>query len=156
LIFNSLQSALDKELNDVEAMMTIQTPLHAEHQLDQLAGQFAHWRQTRTHPHSQIPPDLWTQAVALTAVVPPSRVAKQLRLRLADLKKQIATRHAAPTALPPTSLGFVEVPPVPARPPATATIQLELSRADGTRLCLHAPATTLPLDAVVHAFVEGH
>jgi hypothetical protein len=136
--------------------MTIQTPLHAEHQLDQLAGQFAHWRQTRTHPHSPIPTELWAHAVALTAVVPPSRVAKQLRLRLADLKKQMAARHAAPPAGPPLAVGFVEVPPVPARPQATATIQLELSRADGTRLCLHAPAATLPLEAVVRAFVEGH
>ena len=136
--------------------MTIQTPLHAEHQLDQLAGQFAHWRQTRTHPHSPIPPELWAHAVALTTVVPPSRVAKQLRLRLADLKKQMAARHAAPPAGPPLAVGFVEVPPVPARPQATATIQLELSRADGTRLCLHAPAATLPLEAVVRAFVEGH
>jgi hypothetical protein len=136
--------------------MTIQTPLHAEHQLDQLAGQFAHWRQTRTHPHSPIPPELWAHAVALTAVVPPSRVAKQLRLRLADLKKQMAARHAAPPAGPPLAVGFVEVPPVPARPQAPATIQLELSRADGTRLCLHAPAAMLPLEAVVRAFVEGH
>ena len=39
--------------------MTIPTPLHAEHQLDQVAGQFAHWRQTRPHPHSPIPPELW-------------------------------------------------------------------------------------------------
>jgi hypothetical protein len=30
--------------------MKIESPLHAEHQLDQLAGQFEHWRQTRTHP----------------------------------------------------------------------------------------------------------
>ena len=52
--------------------MTIQTPLHAEHQLDQLAGQFAHWRQTRPHPHSPIPSELWAQAVALTTVVSPS------------------------------------------------------------------------------------
>ena len=58
--------------------MTIQTPLHAEHQLDQLAGQFAHWRQTRPHPHSPIPSALWAHAVALTAVVPLSRVATQL------------------------------------------------------------------------------
>ena len=137
--------------------MTIQTPLHAEHQLDQLAGQFAHWRQTRTHPHSPIPPELWAPAVALAAIVPPSRVAKQLRLRLADLKKQIATRQAVPPVVPhpPTSLGFVEVPPAPARAQATPTIQLELSRPDGTRLCLHAPAALLPLDTVVRAFVEG-
>jgi len=82
-------------------------------------------------------------------------VAKQLRLRLADLKKQIATRHAAPTAMPPPSLGFVAVPPAPARAQATPMMQLELSRADGTRLCLHAPAAMLPLDAVGRAFVAG-
>jgi len=135
--------------------MKIETPLHAEHQLDQLAGQCAHWRQTRPPPHRPIPPERWAHAVALTAGVPPSRVAKQLRLRLADLKKQIATRHAAPTAMPPPSLGFVAVPPAPARAQATPMMQLELSRADGTRLCLHAPAAMLPLDAVGRAFVAG-
>lgn len=136
--------------------MTIQTPLHAAHQLDQVAGQFAHWRQTRTHPHSQIPPELWAHAVALTAVIPPSRVAKQLRLRLADLKKQIATRQGAPTALPPTSVGFVEVPLLPSRPQTSGTTQIELHRADGTRLCIHAPESTLPLAALVRAFLEVH
>ena len=59
--------------------MEIQTPLHADHQLDQLAGQFAHWRQTRTHPSERIPQPFWEQAVALAAALPPSRVAKQLR-----------------------------------------------------------------------------
>ncbi len=136
--------------------MTIQTPLHAEHQLDQLAGQFAHWRQTRTHPHSQIPPELWAQAVGLTAVVPPSRVAKQLRLRLADLKKQMATQHASPTAMPPASLSFVEVPLSPAGSQTPATTQIELHRADGTRLCIHTSVATLPLDALVRALLEGH
>jgi hypothetical protein len=97
--------------------------------------------------------------VALTAVVSPSRVAKQLRLRLADLKKQIATRHAAaPPAVPhpPTSLGFVEVPLPSARPQAPSTIQIELHRTDGSRLCIHAAASALPLDTVVRAFLEGH
>src|SRR2546427_7303140 len=113
-------------------MMTIQTPLHAEHQLDHLAGQFAHWRQTRPHPHSQIPSELWAHAVALTPVVSPSRVATQLRLRLADLKKQLATRQASPPAVPhpPPALGFVEVPLPPARPQAPSTIQLKLHRPD--------------------------
>jgi hypothetical protein len=139
----------------MEAIMTIQTPLHAEHQLDPLAGQFSHWRQTRTHPHDRMPPELWAQAVALTAVVPPARVAKQLRLRLADLKKQMATRQS-PTAIPPTALGFVEVPRPPSRPQTSATTQIELHRADGTRLCIHTPETTLPLDALVRAFLEVH
>ncbi|SRR5216683_1463416 len=136
--------------------MEITTPIHADHQLDQLAGQFAHWRQTRPHPYAPIPPALWEHAVALAAVLPPARVAQQLRVRLADLKKQMAARQASSTVVPPASLGFVEVPPAPARSQATPTIQLELSRADGTRLCLHAPVATLPLDALIRAFVEGH
>ena len=137
--------------------MAIQTPLHAEHQLDQLAGQYAHWRQTRPHPHSPIPSELWAHAVALTAVVPPSRVAQQLRLRLADLKKQIVTRHAAgPPAVPPppTSLGFVEVPSAPSWPPPAGAIQIELSRTDGTRLRIHGAAATLALEPLVRVFLE--
>ena len=131
--------------------MKIESPLHAEHQLDQLAGQFEHWRQTRTHPGERFPQALWDQAVALAATLPPSRVAKQLRLRLIDLKKQMAAPHAAPS-LP---LGFVEVPSAPARPQAAVATQFELSRADGTRLCLHTPLSPLLLDALVRAFVEG-
>jgi len=131
------------------------TLLQADHQLDQLAAQFTHWRQTRPHPSARIPQPFWEQAVALTAVMPPSRVAKQLRLRLQDLKKQMGRRAAAPAAGSPTALGFVEVPPASAWPQATPTIQLELSRTDGTRLCLYSPASSLPLEMVVRAFVEG-
>jgi hypothetical protein len=75
--------------------------------------------------------------VALTAVVSPPRVAKQLRLRLADLKKPIATRHATvPPAVPhpSTSLGFVEVPSASSWPQPSGAIQIELSRTDGTWL----------------------
>jgi hypothetical protein len=139
----------------VEVNMKIESPLHAEHQLDQLAGQFEHWRQTRTHPSERFPHALWDQAVALAATLPPSRVAKQLRLRLTDLKKQMATPHAVPPAAPLMPLGFVEVPSAPDGPQPTAATQLELSRADGTRLCLHAPMSPLLLDALVRAFVEG-
>ena len=135
--------------------MKIETPLHAEHQLDQLAAQFEHWRQTRRHPGERFPQALWDQAVALAATLPPARVAKQLRLRLTDLKKQMATPHAAPPAVPPMPLGFVEVPSAPAGPQSTTATQLELSRADGTRLCLQAPMSPLLLDVVVRAFVEG-
>ena len=131
--------------------MKIETPLHAEHQLDQLAAQFEHWRQTRRYPAERFPQALWDQAVALAATLPPTRVAKQLRLRLIDLKKQMAAPHVAP-ALP---LGFVEVPSAPARPQPAVATQLELSRADGTRLCLHIPLATPLLEALVRAFVEG-
>ena len=135
--------------------MQIESPLHAEHQLDQLAAQFEHWRQTRTHPSERFPQALWEQAVALATALPPARVAKQLRLRLTDLKKQMATPHAAPPATSPMPLGFVEVPSAPAGLQSTAATQLELSRVDGTRLCLPAPMSPLLLDVVIRAFVEG-
>ena len=136
--------------------MTITTPLHGDHQLDQLAAQFAHWRQTRTHPGERFPQALWDQAVALAATLPPSRVAKQLRLRLIDLKKQMATSPAAPALAPPRSLDFVEVPAAPSGPQPTGAIQIELSRADGTRLCIHGAELTVPLAPLVRAFLEVH
>ena len=127
--------------------MKIETPLHAEHQLDQLAAQFEHWRQTRTHPGERFPQALWDQAVALASALSPSRVAKQLQLRLTDLKKQIATAPpAAPVTPPPIS---------PSWPQPPAAIPIELSRPDGTRLCIHCSASALPLEAVVRAFVEA-
>ena len=135
--------------------MTMTTPLHSDHQLDQLAAQFAHWRQSRLHPSERIPRELWDRAVALAATLPPSRVARQVRVRLADLKKQMVARHQAPAAVPPRPLGFVEVSPGPSGPQPTDAPQLELSRADGTRLCIYTPLATLPLDALVRAFVEG-
>ena len=58
--------------------MKIETPLHAEHQLDHVAGQFAQWRQIRTQPRERISETLWDQAVALTPALSPSRVAKHL------------------------------------------------------------------------------
>ena len=89
----------------------------------------------------------------MAVTLPPSRVAKQLRLRLTDLKKQMATSPASPA--PPMSLGFVEVPTAPSGPPPTGALQIELFRADGTRLCIHGFEAPLPLEALVRAFVEG-
>jgi hypothetical protein len=151
-----LQSSLEKESDDMEAIMTSMTPaLHTDHQLDQLAGQFDHWRQTRAHLSERIPHALWDQAVALTATVPPARVAKQLRLRLADLKKQMAYRQGSAAAVVPQPVGFVEVPLAPTELARPEVVRLELSRPDGTRLSLHVPASLLSLDTVIHAFVES-
>lgn len=134
--------------------MTIETPLHAAHQLDQLAGQFEAWRQRRAHPHERIPEPLWAQAVALTATLPPARVAKQLRLRGNDLKKQISKRQGAPDT-GPTPRGFIEVPPLPPRPPAPGGLDIELHRPDGTRLRLLVPAASLSLATLIQSFVEA-
>src|SRR5262245_21047027 len=135
--------------------MTSTTPLHGDHQLDQLAAQFAHWRQTRTHPSERIPHELWDRAVAVAATLPPSRVAKQVRIRLMDLKKRMATQYEGTPPGSPLSLGFVEVPSAPTSPPPAVVTQIELSRADGTRLCMHTPMAPPALEALVRAFVEG-
>ena len=134
--------------------MKIETPWHAEHQLDQLAGQFEHWRQTRPSPRSRIPPELWDQAVSLTQALSLSRVAKQLRLGWTDLKKQIAAHRESTAVPPPTTLGFVEVPPAPSWPQAPPATQIEIHRVDGARLCIHYSASTPPLVALVRSFLE--
>jgi hypothetical protein len=118
-------------------MMTI-ARLHTDHQLDQLAAQFEHWRQHRAHPRERIPKPLWDQAVALTETLAPSRVATHLRLGVADLKKQIALRQGNP-AHTTTPIGFVEIPPAPASPHSPGSFEMELQRPDGARLRLHAP-----------------
>lgn len=134
--------------------MKINTPLHAAHQLDQVAGQFEHWRRTRIHPRDRIPQALWDQAVALARVLPHSRVAQHLRLSANDLKKQMAMTHQETTAMPPLPLGFVEVPSAPAWPQPSGTTQVEVHRVDGTRLCIHSAESPLPLEALVRAFLE--
>lgn len=135
--------------------MKIETPLHTDHQLDQLAGQFEHWRQTRSHPGERIPQHLWDQAAALARVLPRSRVAQHLRLSPSDLNKHIATRPEATPASPRTSTPFIEVPRVPACSPPTATVEIDLERPDGARLHLRCPESTAPVAALVRAFLEG-
>ena len=135
--------------------MPLDTPLHADHQLDQLCGQFEHWRQTRLHSHERIPEYLWDQAVALTETLAPSRVATHLRLGVADLKKQIALRQPEPAqnAVPPV---FVELPPAPVSPANRQGFELDLQRADGARLRLDAPnSAVLAVAAIVQRFLEA-
>lgn len=124
--------------------MKTHTSLHADHQLDQLAGQFEHWRQNRSHPSERIPQYLWDQAAALAQVLPRSRVAQHLRLSPSDLNKHMATR---PNATPATSRmppPFVEVPSVPACAPAPAAIEIELERPDGHASTSGAPSPLHP------------
>jgi hypothetical protein len=136
-------------------MSTPHASLHADHQLDQLAGQFAHWRQTRSYPSERIPQHLWDQAAALAQVLPRSRVAQHLRLSPSDLIKHMATRPEATPATPRTAPPFVAVPSVPACLPAPAAIEIDLERPDGARLHLRCPESTALVAALVRAFLEG-
>lgn len=136
--------------------MRINTPLHTDHQLDQLAGQFEHWRQNRSHPSERIPQTLWKQAAALAKALPYCRVAQHLRLSPSDLKKHMEALPQSPSRVP--ALRFVELPPLPEpeRPGVRPDTEIELQRADGARLHLRCGDATLPLAALVRAFLEAH
>ncbi len=137
----------------MKAIMKIETPLHIDHQLDQLAGQFEHWRQTRSHRGERIPQPLWDQAVALARVLPRTRVAQHLRLSSNDLKKQMAAQLEPNAAACRTTPGFVEVPTAPVQPQAPSVTEIELQRKDGARLRLQALDTSLA--DIVRSFVEA-
>ena len=135
--------------------MKTMMPAHAEHHLTQMADRFDHWRQTRTTPAAPIPPDLWEQAIALTAMLPITRVARRLRVSGGELKKRCAAHSATPSPpAAPAALSFVEVPAAPAWPLPTAGLELELHRPDGTRLRIVAQEPQVPLLAVVQACLE--
>lgn len=137
--------------------MSINTPFHTDHPLDQLAGQFEHWRQNRSHPAERIPHALWDQAaaLALATALPASRVAKHLRLSPSDLKKHLTARQQPASRVSTPALRVVEVPPAPAHPLVGPATESELQRADGARLRLRAGESTLPLATLVRAFLEA-
>ena len=134
--------------------MTTDAVLQAEPALADLADQFAQWRQTR-QSHEPIPPRLWSQAVALTALLPYSQVAKRLRLSPTDLKKRCLARPGMTLAetTPPTP-AFVAVTGVAVgAAPASPPLLIEVERPDGARLRVHA-APSLPVVAVLRVFLE--
>jgi hypothetical protein len=138
----------------LEALMKTISPAHAEDQLTSVANRFDEWRQTRTTRAALIPQHLWEQAIALTALFPLTRVARRLRVSGGELKKRCAAHHAARSAPASTALGFVEVTVPPVWPHPTEGIEIELHRADGTRLRLHAHESQPPLVALVRTFLE--
>ena len=128
--------------------------LQAEPALADLADQFAQWRQTRQQ-HEPIPPRLWSQAVALTALLPYSQVAKRLRLSPTDLKKHCLARPGMdPAEATPPVPAFLEVTGVAfGTEPVPHTVLIEVERPDGARLRIQS-AISLPLAAVLRAFLE--
>ena len=136
--------------------MRIHTQLSTDHQLDQLAGQFESWRQNRSHRSERIPQTLWKQAAALAKALPYCRVAQHLRLSPSDLKKHMETRPPSPSRVPAPAVHFVEVPQALERPLVRPDTEIDLQRADGARLHLRCGDATLPLAALVRAFLEAH
>jgi hypothetical protein len=158
----------------MEAIMTFDSALHAEHELADLAQHMAHWRAHRISTAEPIPEALWERAVALTAVLPRSRVAKRLGLSGQRMKQRCTAqqgdrsdldgRPMATNAVPAVPLGFVELPApstatpinpsVAASPGQPPRVEMELQRADGARLRLHYHEPP-PLEAVVRIFLEA-
>jgi hypothetical protein len=73
------------------------------------------------------------------------------------------TQHAASSPRPvgavdtvgvPAALGFVEVPSPSSWPLPALGMEIELQRADGARLRLHARESQLPLEALVRTVLE--
>lgn len=134
--------------------MTTELSLQAEAALADLAEQFERWRQSRATGQERIPPTLWEQAVALTAVLPCAQVARRLRLRSTDLRKRgLAGPAAVATEVAGPIPDFVEVTASWLGSAAPGATLIEVERPDGARLRLHY-RTAPPLAAVLRAFLE--
>lgn len=135
--------------------MSIERAAQAEQALSELAERFEHWRQTRASVHERIPAPLWEHAIALSRVLPDSRVAKRLRLSQTDLKKR-RLGHPAPVSIeapepPPPFVELTASPPWPTAAPEALLVEFE--RPDGARMRLRYPQSP-PLAALVQAFLE--
>ena len=132
--------------------MTLPIASQAEDQLRHVAQQFTQWRQRRTTPRGRIPPPLWAQAVALTHVLPLSRVAKGLGLCPQRLRKRGSGKpSAADVTADPVAPPFVEVHPTWRVP----TAEVEVQRADGRRLHLTAYEASPALAELLRTFLES-
>ncbi len=129
-------------------------PAHAEQELAQVAARFDQWRDHRATRRERIPNGLWEQAVALTTVLPLSRVAKCLRVSWQDLPQHCIAHHTPAVEPSSPTLSFVELPTTPAWPMPTLTAAVELQRPDGARLRMHSHEPQPPLVALVQTFLE--
>lgn len=131
--------------------MTMLSSAQAEDLLTDLAQQFAQWRASRTTPRGRIPQPLWAQAVALSQRLPLARVAKQLGLTPHTLKRRRAEAGAVtvPTS-PPRFSPFVEV-----QAPAWPTAEVEVQRADGTRLRITYSESAPALAPLLQTFLAS-
>jgi hypothetical protein len=126
-------------------------PPQVEDALSHLAQLFAQWRDSRTTPRGRIPTPLWAQAIALSQVLPLARVAKRLGLGPQALRRRGGGKAAVP-ATRLASLNFVEV-----QAPAwrTPTAEVEIQRADGTRLRITYHETPPALAPLLQTFLAS-
>jgi hypothetical protein len=114
--------------------------------------QFAQWRASRPTSRGRIPQPLWAQAIALTEHFPLTRVAQQLGLTPQVLKRR--RDETRPVAVPPPSPGtphFVEVQTSAWR---VSTAEVEVQRADGSRLRITYSDSVPALVPLLQTFLE--
>jgi hypothetical protein len=130
-----------------------QLPLaQVEEHLHHVTQQFSQWRTSRATLRGRIPHPLWAQAIALTEHLPLTRVAKQLGLTPQVLKRRRdETRPVAVAPPAPCPPHFVEV-----QAPAwrTSTAEVEVQRAEGTRLRITYSDSVPALVPLLQTFLE--
>lgn len=123
-----------------------------EEHLQHVTRQFAQWRASRPTSRGRIPQPLWAQAIALTASLPLTRVAHQLGLTPQVLKRRRDTARPGPESpCAPATPHFVEVPTAAWR---SSTAEIEVQRADGSRLRISYRDAVPALVPVLQTFLE--
>ena len=124
--------------------------------LEEVAEHFEQWRRNK-RKGERIPEQLWSEAVDLVSSYGVSRVARTLRLGGRDLNKR---RGMIKTGGSKDATGgetpFVEMDPVvmdQAVGPESASVWMELERADGMRLRIRA-AHGVDMLGLVERFME--
>ena len=106
--------------------------------LESVLQSFAAWRRTRPSKRSRIPRHLLEQAAEVCRWERPTKVARQLGLSYAVLKKQIESSGPGPVAFREVKQEFVEVNLEGAFP---ASLVVEILRAENETIRFSFPAT---------------
>jgi hypothetical protein len=102
--------------------------------LETVQQAFARWRQIRPHKRSRIPQKLLEQAAAACEAERPTRVARQLGISYAVLKKQLESKTSdnKETIINSTKQEFIKVDLKQTIPPAL-TIEVERNKQEVIR-----------------------
>lgn len=129
----------------------------ADHELNEAAKQFEHWRATRQSRREPIPQALWDEAARVSRRLPISWVARTLRLSAGELKRQRerrGERASVGRAQPVSPSTAVFVPAMASQATCLPGAEFEVHRLDGSRLCIRYPGDA-PVGAVLRAFLAA-
>jgi hypothetical protein len=129
------------------------TSMALDVRLERLRGRVEHWRRSRVR-RTEMPAELWTEAVALARQGQPYAVAGRLRVNFEALRRRVA--EAALEEERAASRAFVEVSGaeiLAAAVPEAPGGVVEVTDRDGSRLSLRLPpGTLLDVAGLVAAF----